>query len=215
VPQRPGSFASSREISFHSRDGSRKDAKNGKGKVMPRNDSRRDAETQRRWDVPSLSSNGSSVIPFTGVQAPCFLSLSASLPLCARFLRHDSRFSRLRVRLRFISTCRVCRPDGACVPWERGTHSWRRGLSSVGAPHLVPDLWESVFCSSCRCSGGGKGKAAKPRSREGEGGTRPTELETGMWEPPPVGRVPPCDVPWVSPGEGTRPSVGRLWAPGL
>jgi hypothetical protein len=58
---------------------------------MSKNDSRRDAETQRNWVFQSSSSSHHTVIPFTVAQASDFLSLSASLPLCARFLLHGYR----------------------------------------------------------------------------------------------------------------------------
>ena len=60
---------------------------------MSKNDSRRDAETQRKWAVQSSSSSQPSVIRFTGAHAPDFLSLSAAHPLCARFLLHECRLS--------------------------------------------------------------------------------------------------------------------------
>jgi hypothetical protein len=48
-------FASSRlRVRFHST-AAMAHAKNGKGKGKPRNDSRRDAETQKRWDEERIS----------------------------------------------------------------------------------------------------------------------------------------------------------------
>jgi hypothetical protein len=55
---------------------------------------------------------------------PCLLRVFAS--------------SRLRVRYQCMGACRVCRPAGAGDPSGHATHGSRRGLSSVGAPHL----WE-------------------------------------------------------------------------
>ena len=55
---------------------------------MPKNDSRRDAETQRKRAFQSSLLSHQTVIPFTVAQASDFLPLSASLPLFARFLLH-------------------------------------------------------------------------------------------------------------------------------
>ena len=55
---------------------------------MPKNDSRRDAEPQRKRAFQSSLSSHPTVIPYTVAQASDFLSLSASRRLCARFLLH-------------------------------------------------------------------------------------------------------------------------------
>ncbi len=60
---------------------------------MSKNDSRRDAETQRKGGFESSSSSHPAVSPVRGAHAPDFLTLSAAPPLCARFLLHECRVS--------------------------------------------------------------------------------------------------------------------------
>ncbi len=51
-------------------------------------DSRRDAEVQGKWVFQPSSASHQTVLPFTVAHASESLSLSASLPLCARSLLH-------------------------------------------------------------------------------------------------------------------------------
>ena len=124
---------------------------------MSENGSRRDAETQTRWDVQSLSSSGPSVIPITGVHTPDCLSLSASLPLCARFLLHEYRSSDSCSGSCWVLDRRPnvggrtgrgsVAPAGAWCSWVDGTQRSRAGLSSDGPP----GLGQRLPCCLQRC----------------------------------------------------------------
>ena len=173
---------------------------------------RRDAEEGR---LESSSSSHPAVSRFTGAHAPDFLSISAALLLCARFLLDECRVcdSRSGALSSDGDRCGVRRGRGSVAPpgvgcsWGDGTQRLRAGLSSAGPPGLGPRLGcriqrgvESRVCRSVSCCWCPSWRVGNFRTLTRCGGR-------GCFKPSGV-----VSVSHVNPGCASRPRASR-WNP--
>lgn len=98
---------------------------------MRKNDSRRDAGTERKRAVQSASSGHQTKTPFTVALASDILSPSAPLSLRARFLRHGYGLGIVAPSFAFVASRRLMNATQFAVTLERlrislGPVPWQR-----------------------------------------------------------------------------------------